>query len=700
MAVGDFPLSDALKALRIKRTNGTGLVDGRVSFEGRKGSGTFRLTDGRLEGVSGLEGELAFDWDERGLRIRDGFLRTPEETLLSFERTREGDLRGRASAIHASSLVRLFHPRGKSVGGLLSYDVSLAEPADDASKAGLLQADFDLVGGHIGGVGFDRLEGHLSGRLGASGSVDVTFEKGGTYKGWIKGKLPLRSTGEMDLSAHAEGDILGLLMPLTEAIQQASGKGRVDVRLAGPWDAPVLRELQIVLEDGSLRSRFLTDRITKLKGKLTFDVARQFMGIEKLSGAVDGGRFWIENVPEKEVDGRQMTPLIWDRLGVSFGVLAFRTGKEGVELALPGLMREGEKGRLRFLGKADGEDFLIAGPSKTPRVRGRIKVLNAEFTYPFLTAGSGAQDAFKRALKSVRWDMDVVSGEDVWYFRDTELASGGVHLKVIEGDVLAFHGSIAEKTFWLDGDLRAREGTVSYLDTEFHVEEAGLEVDTRYGGKPVLRFRAETTVYDDSTNAATDIYLEVYQEDKRTGARLERARWGDFEFGLRSSDPKDDSQENILAKLGYAQGEYDRRAWGALTLGVESYLLRPLLNPMERKLRRALGLDVVRFRPSIARNLLHRRELLSPEQTMSDLALFQGTQWTLGQYVTRDWYLFYTGELEIGRDVYQKEALGIKHRFGIEYRMWTNTVFQFEYDYDDLLKEEDRQIRVRHWFPF
>ena len=720
--VRDFPLSDALGALRIKRRNGTGLLDGRVSFEGREGSGTLRLTDGLLEGVAGLEGNLVFDWDRQKIMVRSGFLRTPEETLLSLEQTENGGLRAKADAIHAASLLRLLHPRAKSVGGLLSYDVLLSEPSR------MLKADFDVVGGHIKGMGFDRLEGHLSGHPGTSGSenlaavraenttnnplallgdlreivLDATFEKSGKYRGRIQGKLPFRSTKEMDISAHAQGDIPALLSPLIPAIRQASGKGRIALQLTGQWNAPVLRKLQLVLEDGSLRSKFLADRITRLKGKVTFDSKQRFVHIEEISGRVDGGRFRIKNTPKKKGTEKQLTPLVWKRLGVSFGVLALSTGEKGVELAIPGLMRPGEKGRLQFLGKTDREDFLISGPNKTPRLRGKIKVRNGEFTYPFLPekSGSGAQDAFKRALRSVCWELDVVSGEDVWYFRDAELAGGGVHLKLVEGDALAFHGVIAEKTFRLDGELKAAEGTVSYLDTEFQVEKAGLEINTRYRAKPVLRFLARTTVYDDSTHAATDIFLEAYQMDERTGTRLERARWGDFEFSLRSSDPKDDSREKILAKLGYMEGEYEHRAWGALTLGVESYLLRPLLNPMERQLRRALGLDVVRFQPSIARNLLDRREWLAPDQTASDLALFRGTQWTLGQYVAEDWYLFYTGQLEIGRDAYEKETWGVKHRFGIEFRTGKNTVFQFEYDYDDLLKEADRQIRVRHWFPF
>ncbi|RKY67937.1 MAG: hypothetical protein DRP97_06865, partial [Candidatus Latescibacterota bacterium] len=737
VVVRDFPLSDALKALRIKRRNGTGLLNGQVSFEDREGSGTLRLTDGLLEGVAGLEGNLAFDWDKQGIRIQNGFLRTPEETFLSLEQMEEGGFRAKADAIHAASLLRLLHPGLQSAGGLLSYDASFSK------SLRLLEADFDVVGGHIKGIEFDRLEGHMSGHLVTSGSenltaeraekkqgkgkkdgpegyqpqplpfavlrdlrsaisVDASFEKSGKYKGRIQGKLPLRSTEEMNLSAHAEGDIQALLSPLLPAIRQASGKGRIALRLSGRWHTPALRELQIVLEDGSLRSKFLADRITRLKGKVTLDSKQRFVHIEGISGRMDGGRFWIKNAPQKKEAGKQLTPLVWKKLGVSFGVLALSTGEKGVELAIPGLMRPGEKGRFQFLGKTNREDFIIAGPGKTPRLRGKIKVRNGEFTYPFLPpkSTSGAQDAFKRALKSVCWDLDVVSGEDVWYFRDAELAGGGVHLKIEEGDVLAFHGVISEKTFWLDGELKAAEGTVSYLDTEFQVEKAGMEINTRYRAKPVLRFLAKTTVYDDSTNAATDIFLEAYQMDERTGTRLERARWGDFEFNLRSSDPKDDSREKILAKLGYMEGEYERRAWGALTLGVESYLLRPLLNPMERQLRRALGLDVVRFQPSIARNLLHRQKLLSPDQTASDLALFRGTQWTLGQYVARDWYLFYTGQLEIGRDAYEKETWGVKHHFGIEFRTGKNTLFQFEYDYDNLLKEANPQVRVRHWFPF
>ncbi|MFH1008684.1 MAG: hypothetical protein V1800_14480 [Candidatus Latescibacterota bacterium] len=726
VVVRDFPLSDALDAVRIKRRNGTGLLNGQVSVDGLDGSATLRMTDGLLEGVSGLEGKLAFDWDKQVITIREGFLRTREETLFALEQLPEGGIRAKADAIHAASLLGLLDPRAKSIGGLLSYEVSLPAPP------GILKAHFDIVGGHIKGIGFDRLEGRLSGligkpqaetpsaappeqvqntpygafsvlrNLGGTLSAEATFEKSGTYKGQISGKLPLRSTEEMDLSAHAQGDILALLSPLTKMIRQASGQGSVDVRLTGGWKTPALEEFEIDLDDGALRATMLTDQISGLKGKVIFDPEGQYVRIEDVSGRLDGDPFWIKSLREKEVDGEQMAPLIWNRLGVHFGILAVGTGERGVELAIPGLMRANEKGRLQFLGKAEGESFYIGGPAKTPRLRGKIKVRNGEITYPFLPpkSGSDAQDAFKQALKSVSWDLDVLTGEDVWYFRDAELASGGVHLKLVEGDVLGFHGIVFRKTFWLDGELRATEGTVSYLDTEFKVEKAGLEFDTRYGGKPLLRFLAKTTVYDDSTKAATDIFLEAYQRDERTGSRLEQARWGDFELNLRSGDPKDDSREKILSKLGYVEGEYERRAWAGLTMGVESYLLRPLLNPMERQLRRALGLDVVHFQPSIARNLLQRQESLALDQTASDLALFRGTQWTLGQYVARDWYLFYSGQLEIGRDLYKKETWGVKHRFGVEFRTGNNTIFQFEYDYDVLLKEKDRRVRVQHWFPF
>ncbi|RKY62921.1 MAG: hypothetical protein DRP95_00295 [Candidatus Latescibacterota bacterium] len=369
--------------------------------------------------------------------------------------------------------------------------------------------------------------------------------------------------------------------------------------------------------------------------------------------------------------------------GVDLGIWEVRTASSGVDVHLPGLMSPGERGTLVLFGKTPRDPFLIEGPLSSPRLVGTVLLRNAEITYPPIGGGPSSS-----IWSRVNWEVTFVAGEEVWYFRDA-LFGAGVRLKIEEGDRLTLHGSPARGDFWVEGSLRTLSGTVTYLDREFEVDEAGMEFNTRYGVEPIVYGRAETIVREEDTGREFPIYLRLYAWDPKTGARMEYAPLSRCLLELELPASQEVSREEVLQLLGYPLADYPRKVVEALGIRIEDRLFRSLLSPLESRLRRTIGLDVLQIRPCLIKNFL------APSgPTLA--SLLYGTRWALGEHIGTRGLLFYRGELEPPKSPYAQELWSIQHLFGLEYRLWTDTWLKLEYSYNPLLGERDRRIGLQH----
>jgi hypothetical protein len=307
-----------------------------------------------------------------------------------------------------------------------------------------------------------------------------------------------------------------------------------------------------------------------------------------------------------------------------------------------------------------------------------------------------------------------VALKDVWYHNDF------ANLRVKDTrSQLHFTGSGEEGTLRVVGHAQADRGDVSYLDRRFQVVKLELDFEGHeessgegYDNRPHVAGQFKTTVYSESTGVATDIFITLYAIDPETGERTLRGKWGDYKLELSSSDPSDDTQEKVLAKLGYT-GDYGEKALQFLqvTLGpkLENHFIRPVLEPVERTIKRALGIDVVRFQPGLARNLLVQdRRPPGATESLSRQFLFPRSSLLVGEYVTDSCFLSYLGKFQTRTDEFLDDRLGIIHRFGLEFRLRGSTVLDFEYDYERDLTEgdkkvrtsSDKKVRITHNFPF
>jgi len=633
-----------------------GSLSGRVRAYGGSGGGSLTLSNFGLKGRGGMDGSFRFGWDEEGPWL-EGTVQDRRGTLgeVSY---RGGEFRAVGLDVEISRIAQLL-PLQRRLRGMFSYDVEVSGRD--------YKAHVEAVGVRFGEVGIGYVGGEVRGKLDGNAMLRLKLS-GERMKGKAEGTL---EDGTLDLKMSLEGDLLSSLLVLGGGVK-ASGYGKLELALGGPYDSPKLKEFNLSLEDGKISWGPTEVRNIVVEARMEPD---GFLKVGKFEAKLDGGRLEVSN-------RRGERPLKLEVLGgLNLGVLQLNTGPSGIELHIPGIMSPGRTGTFVLYGRRPDEPFLIEGPTSLPRMVGTVLLRNAEITYP--PTGGKRPSIWDRT----DWDLTLVAGEEVWYLRDA-IFGAGARLRIEEGDRLTLHGCPARGDFWVEGSLRATSGTIFYLDKEFWVEEAGIEFNTKYGVEPIVYGSAETKVRDESTGRELPVYLRLYAWDPKTGAKLERAPLNECFLDVEVPPSWDISKEEVLRLLGYPLEEYPRKVAEALGIGVEDRVFRSLLSPIEYRLRRAIGLDVLQIQPSLMRNLLAPS---GPSLT----CLLYGTKFTLGERIGTRGLLFYRGELEPPKPPYG-ELWSVQHLLGLEYRLWTDTWLKLEYSYDPLSGEKDRRVGLRH----
>ena len=713
LSIGDFPTSDLLGFLGFEDTPLEGQIDGRALISGRIDSlqvmGALEISDARINNADSIKAVVDLDWDNDVLNIHNYFLFQNEKMIFSgrgnWRNAGNFDLRAKSEEMDLSTLLALLGASKVEASGAVKLDANFIS-REDTSAA---KVEFSGEGGHIFGVPFDRMAALLRGDLARLEIHDFKIEKDEKYRVSIAGELPFIRAKEdreklLNVNVEAAGDLLSFAFR-SAFIEEASGNASASFRIGGQWKEPYIEQAEISFSGGQLKPSTFVRQVDDLKGRLVLEPGSNFLIMQGISGRVGSDMIFVKNVQAALAKGQNIPHFVIKSLGdLNLGVLIIETSKDGIEINIPPLMDQG-KGKFFFLPRAAGEHFYVGGPKESPLVRGRLEGKNGEFTYPFLEPES--ESPIFDFVEIVNWDMLAVAKNGVEYFREIPslvrgVQAGRARARIQEGSYLDFQGIDQDGSFYVTGKVSSVKGTISLLDTEFNLsEETGAEVDTKYGEYARFYGKASTTVYDDSTGVPTQIYLELYALDQYTRTELDKAHWEDFRFKLTSLDPADDSQEKILAQLGYVSGNYDKKAIDAMAMMSDTIFRRHIAHPVERGLRSSLGIDVLRIRPLLASNLFGKEEgIFKGAQNVGTWRFLRGSRLTVGEYLGDRWFLSYTGLLDTGADSLQRDALGIKHSLGLEYLIKARTRLELKYYYDDIVRENDRRLNIRHEFDF
>ena len=693
----------------------TGTLQGEIKISGTRSLPRLdlnvNLRDGVFHSVGVFDGELHYIWD-RG---------TIGSGQLDFKLNGTSVLSGKAEWIEEDSLAGLFVGRDFDVGTIVSAftgrqiidgqgSLTLSVSGDTTAQA--LHGSIDVHEGRLGTVSFQNLHAEV---------LDTLSKKWNFGGGWFSiqngeversdglrvqfwGDFPKGPGKDADVSVVARGNLPGFLPEISDMFKEAKGSGEIVLRWAGGPGDWVLGSGSIQLDEGNIKLMSFVDEVQKIQGKAELMPEERFIHISRLSGEIDGEQFILTNKP---IEGRTngIVPLIISGLGVNCGILELKTFGKGIRAHLPGFMEKREVGWLGFEGKESEKPFEIAGPVESPLFQGSLYLTDLRLTYPFLTIeGDSGTSKVLEFFERVNWDLRVVPKEDVHYTRTIKSPLGNVYVDLLLmngfGEVL-LDGVTQEEDFQVWGNLVSTEGSIEVLNHFFRPER--ITFDYPKGTKnPILSGRAFTTVID-SMGMPSTVWLSITQTDEMAGIEREGGPWDKVHFRFSTDNPNlGRTEADLLAALGYSADNIKDRAYDALGTQVDNLVFRPLLRPLERGMRRYLGLDVVRVSSMFSRNIAELRT--SDRVSFDPKLLLRSTKLTLGKYLAPGLFLFYSGQVQEGIGFrYHTHGLGFRHALSLEYTIRPDLFLQMEYTYDSQLlsdRREDKRIWLRHVFPF
>jgi hypothetical protein len=294
----------------------------------------------------------------------------------------------------------------------------------------------------------------------------------------------------------------------------------------------------------------------------------------------------------------------------------------------------------------------------------------------------------------------MTAGRNVWY-RSTD-----AYLQPERGGRLEFLGVPGEGTLCVAGRLESSRGTVTYVNTDFDVQNAFVEFPP-FCEPPRLYVEATARARDGTEITLTLDSVESALAFGSPGAPLDESA-----IRLASDSPDDNTQEKVLSKLKYGidyemlageeQAALDRRRAIEVVGGqIGGRIVRPLLAPVEARVRRALKLDLVRIDVDFVEHFLAQLDQWSAQEGSAEYVPFLAeSRITLGKYIAHDWMLSYVGFSETFEEDIGYQRLGLRHEVGIEYDVSRNTSLSLRAVYDPSLSGWDRRVSIENRYEF
>ncbi len=315
-------------------------------------------------------------------------------------------------------------------------------------------------------------------------------------------------------------------------------------------------------------------------------------------------------------------------------------------------------------------ELEVEGNREELFVSGRVIAQNFEFTLPIKLGGSG--ESF---FKKVNLDIDIILGEDMTFFQeqtDLEVLIKPESKLHIKGDIGGEYKVI--------GKIETERGEFSYFGTEFKITEASIIFPQAYKDNvPYISVKAEAVV--ESEEGPVNIFLTV---NGRATSRLTPVLTSSpplsqkeiflllndastyLAFNIQSENENPDEKIKQLIRLGFVQ-IFDLTA------------REKLIYPLKRKIKKFFGLDYLRVKTSIVKNLLTPLTATKKEDknVISGNHLLAGTQLTVGKYILPGLMLKY--KLSLEQEDMVNSSLYYIHDMGLEFSITKNLEFEWLY---------------------
>jgi hypothetical protein len=328
---------------------------------------------------------------------------------------------------------------------------------------------------------------------------------------------------------------------------------------------------------------------------------------------------------------------------LDFGALLVSTPKRGVDVHVPGLMEIGAVADVEFDAKAPFPEFALSGPVDRLCITGTWLMRSSDITFPLL-------DNMETHVKFdpfpyIHWNLDMRAGNrKVMYYYDTgknRKLMRFVECYVDPVSVLSMRGRDLDNTFQLLGALRSNTGSVFFARTFDRNVDVGLDFVPQplgagkgYDNTPIIWGSAQAM---SDTSRFDLIRLTLITRDSATGAWSERGRLYDVHFrvGADIETIPGESEKQFVTDEGKQYGSIGGAGQFVSTMG-EQYLHRMLLQNLQRRLAKTLGLDVINVETSIASNYFTKLYAHQFDWSKWDYLTFANVGVTLGRYILYD----------------------------------------------------------------
>jgi hypothetical protein len=675
-----------------------GLAFASVSVHGTleelESSVQLQIGDAEFAGVTDLDAALL-------AVLRDGDLAIDEFTVTHGGRTI-------ASADGSADLDGdiMLSVRGEGIPGPIlgggaesRFDMTMGiggETRDPNFDARISASD-----GEFAGIPFDEFSARITGAGGLARVDPLALERSGIYRLSASGRVPYgepeggEEPGEGSLTIDVDGDPLALLFELASLGRSEGGEGRLSAHLV--WEGGEVAVASARLDARADRAApvALFDEIEDVEVRA--EILDGAVAEAMVTGLVSGNRITLGSRRGVTLEGRLVPSLHMG--GIDLGVLTLTTDPEGVEAAIPELMPPGDVGRITVRGQDGAPEAFIAGPDDHPLVWGELEYNDMSFTYPFEdTEEEGALGFIETADLALRMS----AGRNVWY-RRTDAS-----LRLERGSSLYFRGVPAEGgDLCVEGHVESTHGTVTYANSDFDVRLASVDFPP-FCEPPRFFVEADTKVQDGTTiTLKMDTIEAALPLAPAPGAPLDESA-----LQLTSDAPEDNTREKVLSRLTYGvsydlleggeQAALERReAIDVIGGQIAGVVMRPILAPIEARMRRNLHLDLVRIDVDFIQHFISKVDGWSAQSSSSTYVPFLGdSRLLLGKYFAEDWLISYVGRVDSYNAAVGDQQLAVKQEFGLEYEVSRNTSLSLRVVYDPTWPGWERRITIENRYLF
>jgi len=443
-----------------------------------------------------------------------------------------------------AGLVAAFFNTSITPTGKLNFAAQVSGVSNNPHTA----LSLELINGGIGDTTFDSLYGLLILDNDVIHVNQILLKKG-PYQASAYGVIPVaalssegrqqaNSSEEMNLNVKLDQANLSILPSLTKAVTAAEGATQGEITITGTLDKPILKG-NITVSNGILKLAALKDPIQKVGVDIAFE--GDTMNIKQFEGHMGAGSYRATGTAKLK----------------GIGLTDYN-----ISLLLDKPMIHSKY----FTGTVDGKLMLTQGPER-PKLAGNLLFENDTIDIP-------AIPDMQPSNMNLDLDVDFRIGKKVRFYNPylyDILAAGRVKLG----------GSTMEPN--VSGNIGAIRGTVSYLRTQFKVEEASIDFRQFASSvEPIIKLKAQTSLQQ------TVVNLNI------------NGPIGEMEFKLTSEPAM--SQQEILSLLTLRSRYFDKQNNGNSGLGREELvgaldagLQMRFISDVEGNLRNALGLDEFSF---------------------------------------------------------------------------------------------------------